>query len=81
MLPERAPQVHALERDVVSLARAFLLITETPDGLRDYLNERKACSTIVAHLEGCPPESRVVRLKDREWLIDLFRRMVGEDVF
>lgn len=72
-------RVPEIERHVHALALAYLCITDTPSGVREYWKEREACSGIVAHLEGCPPESRICRQSDRDWLVSLFRQMIGED--
>lgn len=73
--------VPKLERDVKALARAFLILTDTPRGVMDHWKEREAAKGILAHLEGSPVEVHVVTQDERDWLLFLFRGMVGEDVF
>jgi hypothetical protein len=73
--------VQQLERDCKALARAFLIVTDTPDSIQTYWKEREAARTLLAHWEECPEASRVVKQDQRDWLLFLFRQMVGEDVF
>jgi hypothetical protein len=67
-------------QDVQALARAFLCVTDTPNGVRDWWKERDACWRVIQTFDHRPQDAAERALRDRDWLLSLFRRFTGEEV-